>query len=129
MSEDDSTPTPADVPATSLAQRVADAVLAVPGVAALHGGVFGEIATYLPGGRVSGVALSDTDGEVHIVVDVTSELLAVADRVRDAASSVTGTPISVTVEDIAISAPPVPDGTSSDTDTASSTTPSRGERS
>ena len=39
-----------------IADRVAAAVIAVPGVAFLHGGVFGEIGTYLPGRRVSGVA-------------------------------------------------------------------------
>ncbi|MFD4183444.1 hypothetical protein ACFWPB_20405, partial [Rhodococcus sp. NPDC058514] len=42
---------------TEPADLIADAVLAVPGVAGLHGGMFGEVATYLPGRRVLGVAL------------------------------------------------------------------------
>ncbi|GAC66464.1 hypothetical protein [Gordonia soli] len=113
--------------ADSAAQRIADAVLAVPGVAGLHGGVFGEIATYLPGGRVSGVALTDSDGEIHIVVDSTTDLLAIADRARDAAAAVAGLPISVTVEDIAAPGQPLPPAPD-DQNPATSPT-SRGERS
>ncbi|NED70757.1 hypothetical protein G3I15_58540, partial [Streptomyces sp. SID10244] len=45
--------------ASTGAREVADAVTAVPGVTGLYGGVFGEIATYLPGGRVSGVVVDD----------------------------------------------------------------------
>ncbi|MGL5861474.1 MAG: hypothetical protein ACRCY9_09490, partial [Phycicoccus sp.] len=56
-------------PATpDLADRVAEAVLAVPGVAGLHGGTFGEVATYLPGRRVIGIRLNDVAAEVHVTV-------------------------------------------------------------
>ncbi|GAA1480853.1 hypothetical protein GCM10009624_12930 [Gordonia sinesedis] len=82
------------------AQRVADAVLAIPGVSGLHGGLFGEVATYLPGGRVSGVALDDNGGSVHVVLDLSRDLLGVADLVRDTATEVAGVPMSVTVEDV-----------------------------
>lgn len=82
------------------AQDVVDAVLAVPGVTGLHGGVFGEVATYLPGGRVSGVALDEHGGQVHVVIDISHDLRAVADAVRETASRVAGVPMSVTVEDI-----------------------------
>ncbi|MFW0785091.1 hypothetical protein AAFP35_11255 [Gordonia sp. CPCC 206044] len=84
----------------SLAEQVADAVLAVPGVTGLHGGLFGEVATYLPGGRVSGVALSDDHGEVHLVVGLDQDLRSVAEDARDAAERLTGSPVSVTIEDI-----------------------------
>ena len=58
-----------------LAEAVAAAVLAHPGVARLSGGPFGTIASYLPGRRVIGVRLplEDTDPvEIAVVaVDVT----------------------------------------------------------
>ncbi|MGC5247003.1 hypothetical protein ACPXB3_08785 [Gordonia sp. DT219] len=102
-----------------LAQRVADAATGVDGVADLHGGVFGEIATYLPGGRVSGVQLSDGRGEVHVIVDIDHDLRAVAAQVARVASDVAAMPIDVTVEDVSIpgvateqSRPAGPDGSS-----------------
>ena len=44
---------------------LAAAVRAVPGVAALHPGMFGEVGTYLPGRRVPGIR---TVGDVTEVV-------------------------------------------------------------
>ncbi len=44
----DRLPTRSGGPGADLAQQVADAVTAVDGVTGLHGGMFGEIATYLP---------------------------------------------------------------------------------
>lgn len=82
-------------------ERIADAVLAIPGVTDLHSGLFGEIATYLPGRRVSGIALRDDDGEVHIVVDPARDLQEVAQQVRDTAEDLGGVPFAVVVEDIA----------------------------
>ncbi|MGV9825279.1 hypothetical protein [Gordonia sp. NPDC003429] len=78
------------------------AVGAVPGVTGLYAGAFGEIATYLPGGRVGGITLSDNAGEVHIVVDMAHDLRAVAEQAADAASAVAGVPVSVVVEDISV---------------------------
>lgn len=53
----------------ALADAVAAAVLAHPGVAALSGGAFGTIASYLPGRRVTGVRLPlDDTGPVQIAV-------------------------------------------------------------
>ena len=46
---------------TELADSIAAAVLAVPGVAALHPGMFGEVGTYLPGRRVTGVRITDDE--------------------------------------------------------------------
>ncbi len=85
-----------------VAQQVAAAAQAVPGVTGLHAGVFGEVATYLPGSRVSGVRMSDDSGEVHIIVDINHDLRAVADDVVTAASQAAGVPVSVVVEDVSV---------------------------
>ena len=95
----------------SVAEQVAAAALAVPGVTSLHSGVFGEVATYLPGSRVGGVQMSDGSGEVHIVVDINHDLRAVADDVVTAASQAAGVPVSVVVEDVSVG-PTSPDDTS-----------------
>ncbi|WP_235922921.1 hypothetical protein [Corynebacterium lizhenjunii] len=54
------------------AHLVRDAVLAVPGVAELHGGSFGEVALLFPGQRVTGLrpvsARDDSHLEVHVTV-------------------------------------------------------------
>lgn len=84
------------------AERLAQAVSAVDGVTGLHGGVFGEIATYLPGGRVSGVTLSADRGHVHIIVDTTHDLREVAAQVKQVASDIAGVPVDVTVEDVSL---------------------------
>ncbi|MGF0115039.1 hypothetical protein ACQFYA_01775 [Promicromonospora sp. Marseille-Q5078] len=63
-----SSPGPADDTRRVLAGRVRDAVLTVPGVARLSGGVLGEVATYLPGDRIAGVRFDDDDVHVHVVV-------------------------------------------------------------
>ncbi|WP_051198339.1 Asp23/Gls24 family envelope stress response protein [Gordonia shandongensis] len=83
-----------------LAKRIARAVLAVPGVVDLDGGLFGEVATYLPGERVSGVQLSDDEGSVHIVVDLRHDLREVAAAAAAAAEQIADRPFSVTVEDV-----------------------------
>ena len=49
----------AGVTPSELSEQVAAAVLSVPGVHDLHGGVLGEVATYLPGRRVNGIRLLD----------------------------------------------------------------------
>lgn len=77
-----------------------DVVLAVPGVEGLHAGVFGEVATYLPGRRVIGLRLRGEDVDVHVELAWGQPVLATADRVREAlARHVTGQ-VNVTVEDI-----------------------------
>ncbi|WP_456844805.1 hypothetical protein [Cellulomonas sp. P5_C6] len=82
------------------AEAVAAAVLAVPGVVRLHGGRFGELGTYLPGRRVTGVRIDDEGTEVHVVV---SDLVPVPDtaaRVQRAVSAIAPRPVRVHVEDI-----------------------------
>lgn len=84
-----------------LAEAVAAAVRSVPDVHDLHGGSFGEVATYLPGRRVAGVRLTDDGCELHIVTRGASPLTATVELVRDAVRPLVSGPIDVTVEDIA----------------------------
>lgn len=97
---------PADA-APSPAEQVAAAALGVPGVAGLHAGSFGEVATYLPGRRVSGVRLRDDSTEVHVTAVMGTPLRELADAVRAAVSPLVDTPVGVVVEDV------VPSGTAS----------------
>ncbi len=84
------------------ADRVAERTLAVPGVAALHGGQFGEVATYLPGRRVHGVALTDTECSVHIVVAYPNNVCDVARSVHLTVAPLLPVPVTVTVEDVTV---------------------------
>ena len=79
---------------------VAAAVLAVPGVVRLHGGRFGELGTYLPGRRVTGVRIDDEGTEVHVVVSDLVPVPETAARVRRAVSAIAPMPVRVHVEDI-----------------------------
>lgn len=81
------------------ADRIAAAVLGCPGVAALHGGRFGEIATYLPGRRVAGIRVdldrNDAGGtistvEVHVIGRYPASVAEIARQVRSALHPVTG---------------------------------------
>ena len=83
-----------------LADAVAAAVRAVPGVAALHTGSFGEVATYLPGRRVPGIRLLEDRTEVHVVLTWGVPVLATADAVRAAVRPLVHTTVDVTVEDV-----------------------------
>ncbi|MBJ7338818.1 Asp23/Gls24 family envelope stress response protein [Mycolicibacterium sp.] len=83
------------------ADLIAAAVTAVPGVAGLHAGMFGEVATYLPGHRVSGIR-TNADGvtEVHVTLLYGAPVRDTAALIRDAAARVAGGTVDVTVEDI-----------------------------
>ncbi|MBI3215411.1 MAG: Asp23/Gls24 family envelope stress response protein [Mycobacterium sp.] len=84
--------TPADV--------IAAAVSAVPGVAGLHGGMFGEAATYLPGRRIPGIRLDGADTEIHVSLLFGHPIRATAEAVRDAVAGLVTGPVHVTVEDV-----------------------------
>ncbi len=57
------------IPASAvLADVIAQRVLDHPAVARLHGGPFGTVASYLPGRRVVGVRVNETDGSVDLSV-------------------------------------------------------------
>jgi uncharacterized alkaline shock family protein YloU len=83
-----------------LADQVAALVRSVPGVVGLHGGVFGEVATYLPGRRVSGVRITPERVEVHVTLSWGEPVRATAEVVRDRVAELTGVPVLVTVEDV-----------------------------
>ena len=80
---------------------VAQTVLATPGVAALHAGTFGEVATYLPGRRVAGVRTLDDGYDIHVVTAWGHPVMATADAVRQAVQRVAPGRVDVTVEDVA----------------------------
>jgi hypothetical protein len=52
----------------SLAEQVAAVVTAHPSVARLHGGVYGVVATYLPGRKLTGVRIGEGDEPVELGV-------------------------------------------------------------
>jgi hypothetical protein len=83
------------------ADRVRAAALAVPGVVRLHGGVFGEVAVYLPGRLVSGVRLREDGTQVHVVVAMDAPVRDTAAAVQRAVAAVRPGPVDVTVEDVA----------------------------
>ena len=96
---------PGELPAAAVdvSESVAAAVTAVPGVAALHGGAFGQIASYLPGRSVTGVRIRDDVTDVHVVLYWGAPVLATADRVRAAVLTLVdglSARVDVTVEDV-----------------------------
>ncbi|MEV8378529.1 hypothetical protein AB0P21_37670 [Kribbella sp. NPDC056861] len=72
----------------------------MPGVVGLHGGVFGEVATYLPGRRVAGIRITPERAEVHLTLVWGEPVRATAEIVRDVVGELTGVPVFVTVEDV-----------------------------
>lgn len=79
---------------------VAALVLDTDGVAALHGGDFGEIATYLPGRRVHGIRIGSDSCAIHVTAEYPADLAALADTVRARVEPVVGVPVHVTIEDL-----------------------------
>ena len=84
------------------ADTVAAIARTVPGVVGLHPGMFGEVATYLPGRRVTGVRVTDDLIDVHLVIEADAPVRDTAAAVRQAvAGSFPAAAVNVTVEDIA----------------------------
>ncbi|MFI5730011.1 hypothetical protein ACIA49_07840 [Kribbella sp. NPDC051587] len=92
--------TPVREPRT--AELIAAAVQAVPGVAGLHGGAFGDVATYLPGSQLAGVRITGDRVQIHLTTLIGHPVHTVADAVRGAVRPLTGQPVDVTIEDIAL---------------------------
>jgi hypothetical protein len=88
-------------PPTEIADTVQAAVLGVPGVAGMHGGAFGEAATYLPGRTVKGVQLRAGEAIVHIILAWEAPAQKTAERVRAVVTAITHTRVDVVVEDVA----------------------------
>ncbi|WP_197379922.1 Asp23/Gls24 family envelope stress response protein [Mycolicibacterium mengxianglii] len=89
-----------DVAGVEPADRVAAVVRAVPGVAGLHPGMFGEVGTYLPGRRVPGVRITDTETDIHVTVYFDVPVRDVAAQIRSAVHGAVGGAVNVTVEDV-----------------------------
>lgn len=83
-----------------VAEQVAAAVLGVPGVVSLHGGSFGEVASYLPGRKVVGVRERPDGTHVHVVLRAGADLAVTADAVRVAVRRVVDGSVHLTVADI-----------------------------
>lgn len=85
------------------ARAIAERVLACPGVAGLSGGPFGTVATYLPGERLTGVAVHDHGVDIAVVARFGDPLPAVADEIRLLVGDlVDGRPVNVTIDDLDI---------------------------
>jgi hypothetical protein len=87
------------VPTT--ADEIAALVLGVPDVVRLHAGRFGEVATYLPGRRVTGIKLGDELIEVHVVIAGRVPVQQTAQAIHEAVATLVATPVHVFVEDVA----------------------------
>jgi len=94
----------AALPASELdPDAIATAVLACPEVAGLSGGLVGEVATYLPGRRVTGVRVATSGVEVSVVGRYGLTVAEIAAAVRDAVGRVAGSgPVDVVIADLAV---------------------------
>jgi hypothetical protein len=88
----------AEVPDADL---IAAAALRQPAVVSLHGGQYGEVATYLPGRRVIGVQVEGGRVAVHLRVRFGPPLLPIAAAVRAAVTPLAhGLPVDIVVGDV-----------------------------
>ncbi|ANY09654.1 hypothetical protein AFB00_00125 [Pseudonocardia sp. HH130630-07] len=88
-----------------MAELVADTVAAHPSVARLDGGLFGAVATWLPGRRLVGVHVGGPGEPVEVAVVLTLDRpipATVAALRRSVAPLVDGVPVDVTVSDVEI---------------------------
>lgn len=81
--------------------QVAEQVLAHPSVARLHGGRFGEIASYLPGDKVVGVRLrEDAPAEIGVALRMDRPLRETTDELRAKLIEQLGGPVDIVVSDV-----------------------------
>ncbi|KAA5830022.1 hypothetical protein ABT337_09435 [Saccharopolyspora hirsuta] len=98
------------MPEQVFASELADRVLAHPAVVRLHGGQFGEIATYQPGRRITGVRVGDRAVEVAVVLRLDRPLPEVLAELRgELTAAAGGIPVDITVADVITPADP-PEG-------------------
>jgi hypothetical protein len=96
-------PDPADL--ADLARQVAAVVAANPAVARLDGGVFGAVATYLPGRRLVGVRIGQGDEPVEVAVVLYADHPfpdIVRGIRRDVAALCGGAAVDITVSDVVL---------------------------
>jgi hypothetical protein len=90
------------------ADAVAAVVLAEPGVARLSSGPAGAVGTYLPGRRVAGVRLSETEVEVHVVAKWVPSLPELGAQLRAALAPLAGSrAVAVYIDDLEVIPPHV----------------------
>ncbi len=99
----------------ALAELVASAVTAHPAVARLDGGVYGSVATYLPGRRLLGVRIGQgaEPVELSVVLHLQRPIPDVVRALRREVSALCGgAAVDITVSDVAVPAlevgPPAP---------------------
>lgn len=92
--------TPVDPPAAD-PDLIAAAVLACPTVAGLSGGIAGEVATYLPGRRVTGLRIDDATVTVHVVGRYGPTMTEISNQVTRAVTVLAGgRRVGVVIEDL-----------------------------
>ncbi|MEU6711856.1 hypothetical protein ABZ897_10315 [Nonomuraea sp. NPDC046802] len=80
---------------------IAERVRQCPGVVGLSGGLFGTVATYLPGGRLMGVSANDRTVEISIVATPDRPLPETAAELRRVLASLAGErKVNVRIADI-----------------------------
>lgn len=85
------------------ADQIAAAVRACPQVAGLHGGRFGEVATYLSGRQVAGVQITPSGVFVHLVARYPADITELDTVVRAAlAPLIVDVALNVVVEDLLV---------------------------
>jgi hypothetical protein len=92
-----------------LAERIAAVVTAHPAVAALHGGIFGAVATYLPDRRLTGVRVGEGDEpvELAVVLHLDEPIPGVVRALRREVSVLCGgAAVDITVADVTVPAWP-----------------------
>lgn len=83
--------------------EVVRAVLSCLGVAAMHGGLAGEAASYLPGERVTGVRVLPDSVEVHVVARWPVPAAELAEQIRGATvRAARGRPVDVVIGDLVL---------------------------
>lgn len=88
---------------------IAAAVLACPTVAGLSGGVAGEVATYLPGRRVTGLRVDDATVTVHVVGRYGPTMSEISNQVTRAVTPLAGgRQVGVVIEDLLLADPADP---------------------
>jgi DNA-binding transcriptional LysR family regulator len=99
------TAVPSSPDPAALAERVAAAVAAHPAVAGLHGGLYGAVATYLPGRKLVGVRIGEGDEPVEVAVVLRPDR-PIPDVVRALRREVSmlcgGAAVDITVADIVL---------------------------
>lgn len=85
-----------------LCDNISDAVRAHPAVLRMDGGPFGEITSYLPGRRVTGVRVAEDESvEVCVVALLDRPLPGIAAELRDEVRELAGpVPVHVTIADV-----------------------------